>query len=281
MSSSILHKSSGLKKEIICRNCSKLTKDGYCRKCKLFSFDTSIRGADDSQLLSEIDSKKMDRLSSGPWDPCFGPANGRDRDGIVPTTVTLLSGDRGCGKSTLCLHMCDAIAGLTKKEALYIVTEQSKEELRLYADRLHLKNRARIRIMPAAGKDLDQCVRDYKPGIFILDSISGYTENDIKADVLVAKFFKEVSKKVFSPTIIINHVTKEGEAAGSNDLQHEVDTVLQMVAWEKETEEQPDIRELMTTSKNRFGKAFVSVKFEMVEGGLRYVELGEDDEDSE
>ena len=55
--------------------------------------------------------------------------------GLVPGSVTLVGGEPGIGKSTLLLQVVDALAARGAR-ALYISAEESKQQVRLRADRL-------------------------------------------------------------------------------------------------------------------------------------------------
>ena len=246
-------------------------------------------------LLSDVKDEIIKRISVGYGklagvDFVFGPANGRDRDGIASTSVNLVSGIRGSGKSTLALQIASIMGGLILESpqiVMYIGTEQSLPEIKSYATRLKLTNMHKIRLIPAmsgAGDIISQIYK-YKPYALFLDSLPGLSgENPIVA-VDQAKILKNLSVELQYPTMIINHVTKDQDTAGLAALQHQVDGVYEMYAVDpaghvididdNETMESSDIRELRVVGKNRNGKAWISVYFEMTEEGLVITEAPE------
>ena len=250
-----------------------------CPRCKTPSVETTRSGGL-TKLLSEADEKPFVRLSTGPWDKCFGPANGRDPDGIVHTGVTLIGGKAGGGKSTLSLQLSDAIAAKCKREVIYLCTEEDIPEVRMRAERIQIKNKHLIRGLTTlngveALAQLDSILNQYKPCAIILDSVVGLMGKDKVGAVELAKLLKGYSVKLQAPSIIIDHVTKADDFAGLEELQHTVDTTMTLFP----SEHAPNIR-ILETLKNRFGQAFVRVLLEMTETGLRFVEEDEPDEGS-
>lgn len=74
--------------------------------------------------------------------------------------------------------------------------------------------------------------------------------------------FQQLAKKKNITTIVIGHVTKEGDIAGPRVLEHMVDTVLQFEGDKNYT------YRLLRSLKNRFGPAQEVGVFEMKEDGL-------------
>jgi predicted ATP-dependent serine protease len=282
-----------------CRNCGRRIEKTYCKTCRTFTFSNTPKilesPKDESVLLSDVKDEIIKRISVGYGklagvDFVFGPANGRDRDGIASTSVNLVSGIRGSGKSTLALQIASIMGGLILESpqiVMYIGTEQSLPEIKSYATRLKLTNMHKIRLIPAmsgAGDIISQIYK-YKPYALFLDSLPGLSgENPIVA-VDQAKILKNLSVELQYPTMIINHVTKDQDTAGLAALQHQVDGVYEMYAVDpaghvididdNETMESSDIRELRVVGKNRNGKAWISVYFEMTEEGLVITEAPE------
>ena len=76
---------------------------------------------------------------------------------------------------------------------------------------------------------------------------------------------QQLAKKENVTTLMIGHVTKEGDIAGPRILEHMVDTVLHFEG------DKNHLYRLLRTVKNRFGPAQEVGVFEMKEGGLEEV----------
>jgi predicted ATP-dependent serine protease len=281
-----------------CRNCGRMIDKTYCKRCRSFTFPKQMileSPKDESVLLSEVKHETIRRISVGYGkisgvDYVFGPANGKDKNGIAITSVNLVSGIRGSGKSTLALQIASVMGGLileSPKIVLYVGTEQSKEEIKDYATRLKLTNMHKIRFIPAmsGGSDIIAQIYKYKPYALFVDSLPGLSGNNPIVAVAQAKIFKSLSVQLEYPTMMINHVTKDQDTAGLAALQHEVDGVFEMYAVDpagmvidvdNDVEmKESDIRELRVVGKNRNGKAWISAYFEMTEEGLVTTEAPE------
>jgi predicted ATP-dependent serine protease len=249
-----------------------------CPICKRFSFArNSVEVSSMVKRLSEADDISLDRLQSGPWDICFGPANEREKNGIVRTSATLIGGLAGAGKSTLSLQLSDRLCTTQKRDGLYICSEEDIPEVRLRAERIKIKNLDKICCVSTmtsseALAQLENIIIDVKPCAIILDSLPGLMGEDHLAAVELCKLLKAFAIKYKAPVIIIDHVTKADDFAGLYKLQHTVDTTMTLYP----TDENPNIR-ILETLKNRFGQAFVNVNLEMTEKGLVYISPPKDD----
>lgn len=240
-----------------------------CPSCKQWNVPegaTAAAQGDQTVLLSEVTGDDVARYETGPWDICFG-------GGIVTTSTTLIGGTPGAGKSTLSLQLADAIARTTKREILYVGTEESAKEIKARADRLRLKNQPLIRVFPmGSNADMGAVFLARKPSAIILDSLPGLTPDQDMA-VELCKRLKDYAVTLTAPVLIIDHVTKQDDFAGLMSLQHAVDTLLTLYPTH-----QGEKREL-TTLKNRHGPANISTNLEMTPGGL--ISLGDEDEDED
>jgi predicted ATP-dependent serine protease len=274
-----------------CRNCGRMIEKTYCKRCRTFTFPKKMipeSSKDTLVMLPDVKDEQIKRIHVGYGklqgvDYVFGPANGRDRDGITNTSVNLISGIRGSGKSTLALQIASIMAGLileSPKIIMYIGTEQSLEEIKSMSKRLNLTNTHKIGLIPAMGDsgDIIAQIMKHKPYALFIDSVPGLSGNNPLVAVDQAKIFKKLSTTFVYPTMMINHVTKDQDTAGLAALQHEVDGVFEMYAVDpaghviesddEESMQGSDIRELRVVGKNRNGKAWISVYFEMTEEGL-------------
>ncbi len=152
--------------------------------------------------------------------------------GIVPGALMLLGGDPGIGKSTLLLQVSQKVAD-TVGTVLYASGEESQLQLKLRAERLHI-NSERLHVI--ADTDLDHILEvalDQKPSLLVIDSIQTMFTADIEAAPGSVSQVRECTSRLLRfckeqniPTIIIGHVTKEGNIAGPRMLEHMVDVVL-------------------------------------------------------
>ncbi len=147
--------------------------------------------------------------------------------GIATTSVTLLGGEPGAGKTTLCLQLADIFASRFSMEVLYIANEQEASELKETARRLKVVRTGQIRIVKAMGgvqHDIGDLLMKYKPCLTILDSLTKWSGEDLNLAVVIAQRLKDYAVALKCPIIAINQVNKGGDHAGLEKLQHAVDT---------------------------------------------------------
>ena len=188
--------------------------------------------------------------------------------GIVPGSLVLVGGDPGIGKSTLLLQVSQTVAD-TVGTVLYASGEESQLQLKLRAERLHI-NSERLHVI--ADTDLDHILEvalDQKPSLLVIDSIQTMFTADIEAAPGSVSQVRECTSRLLRfckeqniPTIIIGHVTKEGNIAGPRMLEHMVDVVLYF-----EGERSYQFR-ILRAIKNRFGSTSETGIFTMIEDGL-------------
>ena len=189
--------------------------------------------------------------------------------GIVPGALMLLGGDPGIGKSTLLLQVSQKVAD-TVGAVLYASGEESQLQLKLRAERLHI-NSERLQVI--ADTDLDHILEQAEamtPSLLVIDSIQTMYTGDIDAAPGSVSQVRECTSRLLRfckerniPTVIIGHVTKEGNIAGPRMLEHMVDVVLYF-----EGERSYQFR-ILRSIKNRFGSTSETGIFAMVEEGLQ------------
>ena len=191
--------------------------------------------------------------------------------GLVLGSVVLLSGEPGIGKSTLLLQISDAL-GLNKK-VLYVSGEESRGQIKLRAQRLHVQgSRLYVLTETNVSKILAQAER-LKPDIIIVDSIQTIYQDEISSSPgsvtqvkAVTEAFIAKAKSEGISVLMVGHVNKEGSIAGPKVLEHMVDAVIYF-----EGEKQQSYR-IIRAIKNRFGSTNEIGVFTMGDHGLCEVE---------
>jgi DNA repair protein RadA/Sms len=140
--------------------------------------------------------------------------------------------------------------------------KQRAKRLGVTSDKLLVYNETQI------NKIIDE-VQKIEPDLLIVDSIQTVYRTELQSMPgsiqqvkECAALFQQLAKKKNITTIVIGHVTKEGDIAGPRVLEHMVDTVLQFEGDKNYT------YRLLRSLKNRFGPAQEVGVFEMKEDGL-------------
>ncbi|MBR6475737.1 MAG: DNA repair protein RadA [Lachnospiraceae bacterium] len=191
--------------------------------------------------------------------------------GIVDSSLVLVGGDPGIGKSTLLLQICRILAGLDV-DVLYISGEESVGQIKMRADRLG-DFKGDIELLSENNLDnIEELLIEKRPKVVVIDSIQTMFREDIAAAPGSVSQVRETTgsllrlAKGYGITIfIVGHVTKEGVVAGPRVLEHMVDTVLYF-----EGDNSTDYR-ILRAVKNRFGSTNEVGVFEMRGDGLKEV----------
>lgn len=187
--------------------------------------------------------------------------------GLVPGSLTLLGGEPGIGKSTLALQLAHVFS-----PTLYFSGEESPEQIKLRANRLHINSSGLEVGSAGAIENIIATIKSRKPAVVIVDSIQ--TMYSVEADgeaggvtqikAATAKLM-DTAKTTGTAIILIGQVTKDGAVAGPKTLEHLVDTVLYL-----EGDKFHDFR-ILRGVKNRFGSTDEIGVFTMTEHGLEQV----------
>lgn len=187
--------------------------------------------------------------------------------GLVKGSLVLVGGEPGIGKSTLILQLCDKVKGEGK--VLYVSGEESAEQIKLRADRLNIKNDDILFLGETDIDIIDQNIEELNPKLVIIDSMQTMYSEDISSAPGSVSQVREITSRIMKIcksrkiiTIIIGHVTKDGNIAGPRVLEHMVDTVLYI-----EGERYFSYR-MIRGVKNRFGSTNEVGMFEMQEKGM-------------
>jgi DNA repair protein RadA/Sms len=258
-----------------CRECQAVLLPGRieCPKCKHRNLPDAKSLEDSTVLLSDAKLAQVERVQTGLVDEVFG-------GGIVRTSVILLGGEPGAGKTTLCLQLMDEFCHQhIHDEGLYIANEQEANELKTTAMRLHVRHPGQIRIVRAMGgvqHDIGDLLMRYKPCLVVLDSLTKWSGEDLNLAVIIAQRLKDYAVALRCPIIAINQVNKGGDHAGLEKLQHAVDTTAMFDILDDVKQEDGSTPRRLMTMKNRFGSAPEEQYYRMTETGLVQLELAEE-----
>ena len=212
--------------------------------------------------LKEVEGISEVRISTG-----IGELDRVLGGGLVKGSLVLVGGEPGIGKSTLILQLCNKMNGEGK--VLYVSGEESAEQVKIRADRLNINNED---IMFLGETDIDiiqESILSINPKLVIIDSIQTMYSQEITSAAGTVSQVREITARIMRickdnniTTIIIGHVTKDGNIAGPRVLEHMVDTVLYL-----EGERYFSYR-LLRSVKNRFGSTNELGMFEMKNEGM-------------
>ena len=212
--------------------------------------------------LNKIEGKENTRVSTG-FDELDRVLGG----GLVNGSLVLLGGEPGIGKSTLILQICNKIK--TDGKVLYVSGEESAEQVKIRADRLNVKNENLLFLSETDIHAVEEEITSINPALVIIDSIQTMYSDEITSAPGSVSQVREITSKIMRmckengiTTILIGHVTKDGNIAGPRVLEHMVDTVLYL-----EGERYFSYR-MLRGVKNRFGSTNEIGMFEMQNEGL-------------
>ena len=271
-----------VKTKFVCQECGYETAKwlGKCPSCgqwNTFAEEIEQRASDAKsqrgiskgkmEKIQDITSTKKERYSTGSreMDRVLG-------GGIIKSSLVLVGGDPGIGKSTLLLQVADYVSKQNLK-VLYVSGEESGELIKIRADRLGVSD-GELYVLAETNIDvIKEFVEKEEPDLLVLDSIQTiYSPEVVSAPGSVSQV-REVTAMVMRMTkirnmasFIVGHVTKSGAIAGPRVLEHMVDTVLYFEG------ERHFAYRILRSVKNRFGSTNEIGIFEMREKGLVEVE---------
>jgi DNA repair protein RadA/Sms len=173
--------------------------------------------------------------------------------GLVPGAALLLAGEPGVGKSTLLLEVA-AQTARHQHRALYVTGEESASQVRLRADRT---GGVQSELYLAAETDLGAVlthIEEVRPTLLVVDSVQTVSAPGVEGVPGGVTQVKEVAAALIRvaktrniTTVLVGHVTKDGNIAGPRVLEHLVDVVLHF-----EGDRNSRFR-MVRAMKNRFG----------------------------
>jgi DNA repair protein RadA/Sms len=188
--------------------------------------------------------------------------------GLVPGSVTLLAGEPGTGKSTLLLQALGKMADAGAR-CLLVTAEESSAQVRMRADRLGALASSLLVVSETSLPHVVAHVEAVRPDVLALDSIQTVLDPDqpgapgsvTQVRDCAYRLVQQAKERALA-TVIVGHVTKEGNLAGPRVLEHVVDTVLSF-----DGDRGHPLRTLHAL-KHRFGGTRELGLFEMTESGL-------------
>ncbi|HPD07973.1 DNA repair protein RadA [Patescibacteria group bacterium] len=191
--------------------------------------------------------------------------------GLVPGSLILLSGEPGCGKSTLVAQIAQTLD--PQLSIIYISGEESAQQVKMRLDRLNYQPQKMTFASETNAETIIATAIKYKPQLLIIDSIQTVYSDEVPSEPGSVNQIKactikllELAKEYNITVILIGHLTKEGIVAGPKTLEHLVDTVIYL-----ENESQHSYS-LIRASKNRFGSTNEVGLLEMTGHGFRQLE---------
>ena len=265
----------GSKVVFVCRECGYTNAKwlGKCPECQSWnSFDeeapvvaptASARTFEaKAERFSELEPTEYLRTKTG-MDELDRVLGG----GLVESSVVLLSGEPGIGKSTLLLQICAELG--KSRRVLYVSGEESKGQIKMRAERLMIGGND-LFLLTETDTDaiLSECER-LKPDVIIIDSVQtlisqrynsapGSIIQVRESSMALINYAKSSKAAVF----LVGHVNKEDGISGPKFLEHMVDAVLHFEG------ERTNSYRIIRAIKNRFGSTNEIGVFEMTDKGL-------------
>ena len=227
--------------------------------------DVANQDDDGPVPITDVAETLIERLSTGlpPVDYVLG-------GGLVPASVLLLAALRGIGKSSLALQV---LKGLNLR-CLYVTGEETKVQLAGTARRI---NALTPRLHVLAEHDLPTILagaRKVRAEAVVIDSINkmhlptigGRPGSPGQLKECTAELIRFAKTEPIQPAILlIGHVTSDGDIAGPQTIEHDVDVVLELTAGMRF---EGNERILRCLGKNRFGPSTLIGHFELTATGL-------------
>lgn len=187
-----------------------------------------------------------------------------EKTGFVPSTVMMLTGTPGAGKTTLALQAADAITG-SGHICLYNTGEESLFQVKMVTERLKSRNGF------ICGQDI--MVKDIlnhadylrksnptKQVFLIQDSLQclddgkypdGMTNS--KTAMRCTELLTDWAKSNYTNVIFIGQVTKDGTFSGQNQIKHAIDMHGHLYVDDNKKSETFGCR-IFDIEKNRYGR---------------------------
>ena len=213
-------------------------------------------------------------------------------DGVMPSTVALVTGTPGSGKTTACVQLADAITGAGNKDeefvggiCIYNGLEESFYQIKKVVDRLELKNG----FIPSYESDVDEMIarceaikalpgNEGKQLFLMIDSLpcleikreegkKGRNKGPENVQIEAVQKITDWAKKTFAIVFILGHVNKDGDFAGKQTLKHIVDVHLHL-DMDRDTRSASYGERIAVMEKNRTGTSGLFYAFKVGRHGF-------------
>ena len=249
---------------------------GSCPVCEEWNTFVEIKEIEYKAKVSRLDTnevpRKLNEVETLEKSRFLSNISEFDRvlgGGFLPGAYILIGGEPGIGKSTLTLQIAKSNPELS---ILYCAGEESVGQIKQRAQRLGVNSDRLLIYNETQVVKVIEEAQKVTPDLLIVDSIQTVYQTEfssmpgsIQQVKECAALFQQLAKKKNITTIVIGHVTKEGDIAGPRVLEHMVDTVLQFEGDKNYT------YRLLRSLKNRFGPAQEVGVFRIDEAGLTEV----------
>lgn len=206
-------------------------------------------------------------------------------DGIMPSTVCLLTGLPGSGKSSLAIRLADSITGAAKLGkvnkggiCIYNGLEESFYQVRRITKRLGFKHG----FTPSYETDVNLLIKKCEeiesshPGrqlFLFVDSLPclemkpkevrrGRPKGAENLQVDIIQELTTWAKRSYAVVFVLGHVNKKGEFQGKQALKHIVDVHLHL-GWDRDHQSETYGERIACVEKNRTGTSGLYYPFEV------------------
>ncbi len=215
------------------------------------------------QELSQVATQAADRFSLP-----LAELNRVLGGGVVSSSMVLIGGDPGIGKSTLLLQV-SAMVAPAQGRVVYVSGEETLHQIKLRAERLGIKGEELYLLAETDLEVILNQIEELSPSLVVVDSIQAVYLPELDAAPGSITQVRECTMRLMHwaklsgvPIFIVGHVTKDGAIAGPRVLEHIVDVVLYLEG------ESFSAYRLLRSVKNRFGSTNEIGIFEMKGQGL-------------
>jgi len=205
------------------------------------------------------------------------------KGGVMPSTITMMPGHAGMGKTTVCIDVVQSIMKHSRnKKALFISIEMNEIHLAKYSKRLDFKD-LDVFIFDSEESTKSQFLKIIDKGwdLVFIDSFQQLLNFLVIKDNMSSKEaelfvitamdkcrLKDNDKKLNTAFICTMHMTKSGAFAGSSYIKYMIDAMLIL-----DRDEENNHQSYMMFIKNRDGEVNVRLYYNITEKGI---ELKED-----
>ena len=239
-----------VKSKWVCQNCGyeSFSYLGKCPDCNQFGvfveeITTPLTKIDSSKPSNIVTENKISTIKDIELDEKIRFKTNIEElnrvlgGGFVQGSLLLLAGDPGIGKSTLVLQttksICETKLDGKNLKVLYVCAEESPLQVKLRAKRLNVEPEGLYLTNQVCIDEVIKQIDEIKPDFLIVDSIQSVFCANISSSSGSVSQIREctnvlmrIAKQKNITTIIIGHVTKEGNIAGPKVLEHMVDCVI-------------------------------------------------------